>query len=597
MIDPQKNLGLGLFSRRFAYHHAKGFEHEHLDHDNPTQDVEKQKRGPKGVPVDAETEMAALDPKAKEVLESPEVWESQMYDKHKYHSTAPVHPDKLPKWKHLSFKHQMEYRRLPKEQRESYLQKYQGEIASYHAMSVDAWKRTSADQRVPIARPSLIEQPELMTEGKKILVLGGRGAAQVKEGFRGAKVDYVGGATPADCVRALSNYKGDIDFATLNFDPMMFWSEVPLKNLVEDTKVLLEKLKDRGAKVSFSIPFKPWNMGEGFSGKVAEHGGPVMATSFASKDQQMVRRRSSDYRKALGEFKESGLITALVDLGAAAIAPNTYGTNEAMLDKNGDAFLSKHGQLLAVNSAILGVNMSAGYDGGSFTNERYWPGGEDYELGTTTINGEKVERLVAGADLLPEDERKAAYERVMPKDPLDKLRRVATDLMGPGLLSLSHQELYTGYLGSEHVIPDFGAYAFSDDYMKGFDRPQKIMPDMAIYSNPAKQVVHETYYAIQKLRSQGEDVSALTKEFAELSSLVYVKLARMAIVYARELFEDPNPIYNQHRKAAFDHARKYVANAQKADSFYGFHSKHIISLAKEWENFQHLPEVAGWNKG
>ncbi|MCA9374217.1 hypothetical protein KC725_03590 [Candidatus Peregrinibacteria bacterium] len=590
MTDPQKNLEIGLFSRRFAFHHAKGFEQDHLD--QPVQEPEKMKNRPKGVPVDLE--LAKLNPRAKEVLEHPEVWESQMYDEHKYHPTAPVHPDKLPKWKHLSFKSQMEYRRIPKERREAYLRQHSAEIASNHAMSVEAWKRKSADQRVAIARPSLIEQPELMVEGKKILVLGGKSSRQIAEGFRGAQVDYVGGNTPKDCLAALKNYSGNVDFATLNFDPTLFWSQTPINSLIADTEALLKELQNRGAKVSFSIPMKPWNVGKGFQGEVAEHGGPVMATSFATKNQQMVRRRHSEYRKALGQFKESGLVTSLVDLGNAAIAPNTYGTNEALLDQSGDKFLSKHGQSLAVNSAILGINMAAGYDGGSFTNERYWPGGEDYNLGTTTIDGKPVERVVAGAQLLPEDERKAAYERVMPKDPLDKLRRVATELMGPGLLNLSHQELYTGYLGSEHVIPDFGAYAFSNDHMKGFDRPQKIMPDMAIYSNPAKQVVHETFFAIQKERAEGKDVSKLTEDFAQLASLVYVKLARMAIVYARELFEDPNPIYLPHRRAAFDHAQKYVQNAQNADKFYGFHTQHVSRLANEWEDFKKLPEVAGW---
>lgn len=596
MLNPKKYIG--LFSRRFAFYKADGVEHEHFDDEQPSQTVEAAKKGPKGVPVDAnDVELAKLDPKAKEVLKHRELWESQLYDKRKYYPTAPVHPDKLPKWKHLSFRHQLEFRRVPKEQRESYLRKYGGEIASNHAMSVEAWKRKPAIGRVPLARPSLIDQPELMPEGKRILVLGGKGSKQVAEGFRGADVDYVSGDTPASCLQALKEYKGDIDFATLNFDPTMFWSTIPIEKLIADTQALLQELQARGAKVSFSVPMKPWNFGKDFQGDVAEHGGPVMATSFASKNQQMARRRYSEYKNALGTFKESGLVTALVALDDAAIASNTYGTNEAFLDGSGKKFLSKHGELLAVNSAILGINLAAGYDGGNFTNERYWPGGEDYDLGATTINGNPVERVVAGGKLLDEETRKAAYERVMPQDPLDKLRRVATDLMGPALLNMSHDELYTGYLGSKHVIPDYGAYAFSNDHMKGFDRPQKVMPDLSIYSNPAKQVVHETFYAIQAERAAGKDVSKLTEEFANLASLMYVKLARMAMVYARELFEDPNPIYIPHRKAAFDHAKKYVQNAEKADHFYGFHTGHVSKLQHEWKQFQQLPEVAGWNKG
>jgi hypothetical protein len=250
------------------------------------------------------------------------------------------------------------------------------------------------------------------------------------------------------------------------------------------------------------------------------------------------------------------------------------GTNSVFLSEDPEKLLNKQGIEMAVNGAIMGINAAQGYNGGNFSNERYWPGGEDYKLGKTTISGKPIEGLVAGAPLVDEKLRKEALERVKPKDVLDPLRHLATDLMGPQLLDMSHDDLYAQYMDGE----------------------KRFIPGMYVYSYPAKRVVHEVFTALQEKRSAGEDVTELTREFTRLSSLVYVKLARVAIIHARELFEDPNPMYLSHRKEAYEHAQQYVKNAEDANSFYGFYNNNIAGLRKEWEDFNKLEPVAKWRK-
>lgn len=513
------------------------------------------------------------------VLENRQLFEAKNYSKSYGQPSVWEHPDKKAPWRFLSFKHQMEYRHLSEGQREAYLKRYSAEIQAGYQADKSMWERTSPILRVPRLRPSLTDRPELLPEPPPaIYALGGRVSKSIAENFRGAKAEYVPGGDPA---MVLKNFEEQVvqkvspealkgASAVLTFDPDLFGSQMPHEQYVKDTEALLKRLNTLGMFVTVLSPLKTWN----FDFKDVPSDRNVPVPHGWSKDQIMARQRRNDYWNELGRLKEQGLITTLVDLGDALQARDTMGTNKAFLSEDPEKILNGQGVAVAVDGAIMGINAAHGYDGGNFSNERYWPGGADYELGKTTITGKPIERVVAGAPLVEEPLRKQALERVKSKDALDPLRRLATDLMGSQLLDMTHADLYAHYM----------------------DKDIRFIPGMHVYSYPAKRVVHEAYAALQAEKAAGKDVSVLTREFTKLASLVYVKLARVAIIHARELFEDKDSLYLPHRKDAYEHAQKYVKNAEDANSFYGFYNANVERLKKEWAEFQQLPPVAQWRK-
>ncbi|MBU0667635.1 hypothetical protein KJ951_01060 [Patescibacteria group bacterium] len=551
--------------------------------------LEKAPKGPgetpkgHGIPINVDEKPDPEKAKAESVLESPEskdLFEAKNYDKRYGSYYVCENPDNKASFRFLSFKNRGEYQGLAPELREDYLSKHNNEIQANYQNEKEAWKRMSPLLRVPRLRPSLTDRPELMVE-KPVYALGGRVSEGIAKNFRlpegsKAKVDYIPGADPQ---ALLQNFEAQIKTispdalkgasAVVSFDPDLFGSKMPHKQYVEGTKQLLTRLKQLGMVVTMLSPLKTWN----FEFKdVPSYDKKTPVDKEENRDRIMANKRRNEYWKELAGFKEQRLITSLVDLGDTAAAQDTIGTNKAFLSTEKGQLLNGKGNELAVNAAILGINAANGYEAGNLDNERYWPGGEDYELGKTTITEKQVTSVVAGAPLVSEAERKAAYERVKPKDPLEPLRHLATNLMDESLFTQSHDYLYKEY------------------------EQQRFIPGMYVHSYPAKRVVHEAFYALKAKKAANEDVTEQTREFTRLASNVYVKLARIAIIHARELFEDKTGQFLSYRKQAYDHAKSYVENAEKANKYYHLYDSNITGLQNELATFEQSKEFKAWEQ-
>ncbi|HLG25480.1 MAG TPA: hypothetical protein VI588_01645 [Candidatus Gracilibacteria bacterium] len=537
-------------------------EKPHPEHEEGKEGREKLDRKGAGIPIDTQKQSPA-----ETVLQSRELFKSNYT---LTHPSAPEHPDQKATWRYLSWPHQREYTALPEGMRESYLQKHNTEIQASYQASKLFWERLPASSKVPRLRPtSLIERHELMVD-MPVYVLGGSLSKGIADNFRGAKPEYVPGGDPATMLQNFEQVvqKTPADklkkaSAVLTFDRELFSSRMPEQEYVEATRKLLTRLNELGIKTTVLSPLKTWQNPK----------------NLMDPEQNRIRNRRNEFWQTLCRFRQEGLITTVVDFGDATQANNTLGTNEALLDKQkgkpDDSQMGLNGALMegpgvhtlnaqgldfAVTCANYGINAAHGYDGGRFSTERYWPGGEDYELGKTSITGRPIEPMVAGEPLVDKKLRDEAAEKVKSKDPLDTIRHLDTQLMGQELMTGTHDDLYKIY------------------------KDERFIPGMRTYAHPARRAVDDAFHAVQEAKEAGKDVTELTREFSRLASSIYVKLARIAIIHARELFEDPQ--YGMYRKDAYEHAKRNVENAVAANNFYHFFDGNVEGVKKEWEDFK-----------
>jgi len=558
MHKQKQHFGISTFPARLVFH-IGGPDLPHHESQKPEQRETLPK--PHGIPVNVESQPEKE--KAQSVLENKDLFEAKNYDKNYGSYYLYEKADNKAPFRFLSFKHRNEYKNLPPAQRETYLKQHNTEIQANYLWDKKYSERVSPIMRAPKIRPSLLDRPELMVESQ-VFTLGGHISEGIAKNFRvpegsKANINYVPGADPQT---VLQNFEQQIKTVTpdslqgasavISFDPDLFGSAVPPEKHVEDTGKLLTRLNQLGIKVTVLSPLKVWN--------------------FEYKNRDLAYKNRNKYWEALCKFKDQGLVTSVVDLGDATQARDTMSTNKAFLSTNPSQLLNEKGNELAVNAAIMGINAANGYEAGNLSNEKYWPGGEDHELGTTTISGKPVERVNVGAPLKPEAERKAALEKVKPKDPLDPLKRLATNIMDETLFTASHDYLYAEY------------------------QNQRFIPGMYTHSYPAKRVVHEVFYALKAKKAAGEDVTEQTREFTRLASMVYVKLARIAIIHTRELFEDKSGQFLAYRKQAYEHAKKYIENAEKANKYYNLYGSQMTALNNEWDHFKQSKEFKSWEK-
>jgi len=501
---------------------------------------EKDKPKNEGVPIDVDKQKSG-----------PEVLRNEELFKVPYTKTtpnAPEPPEQRAPYRFLNWLHQQEYELLPDAQRETYLKAHDQEIQSNFIRAKEDWGKLSPALKVPRLRPSLIDRPELMVD-TPVYALGGNISRGIAEKFRGAKVNYVPGGDP---LTVLQNFEELVVKGTppeklkeasvvLTFDRELLASQST--TYIEDTRKLVTRLNQLGLKITAFSPMKTH-----------------LSNKMMDPEEERVWQRKIDFWDALCKLKMEGLISSVVDFGDATMSNNTFGTSEMFLQESGTHKLNDRGIEMAVNGAIMGINAAHGYDGGQFSNDRMWPGGKDYALGKTTMEGKPVEAQVAGAPLVDKSLRDAALDKVKPKDPLDALRRIDTDLIAPEVLTASQEDLYETYKDR--------------DFIKG----------MSIYRNPAKLAIYEGFQLVQREKAAGKDVTELAQEFSRLASSIYIKLARVSIIQTRRLFEDPKDF--GYRKDAFQHTTDMIHDAVEANGFYHFFDANLAGVQKEWDEFK-----------